>query len=127
MSYIPEDVMKAAKKCAGEWNLIDAIARAIFAERERSLQILSEETKKSRASALEEAAKVAETFKRKRLGRDLSKATFDPCGRWEGGEIYEEGKEKDVIASCIRALGHEPLSEPDLVDALNAIQQEGGE
>lgn len=53
---------------------------------------------------LEDAAIVAETFKRKKLGRDFSSATYDPCGRWEGGEIYEEGKEKDLIAKRIREL-----------------------
>lgn len=55
-SEIPEDVMKAARKCAGEWNLIDAIGRAIIAERERSRQLLSEAQKEARTKALEDAA-----------------------------------------------------------------------
>ena len=57
-----------------------------------------------RNDALEEAAKVATEWRRKNLGRDLSKATFDPCGRWEGGEVYEEGRERDLIAGSILAL-----------------------
>ncbi len=133
MTDIPDDIMQAANECVSEfrWNNDNRwhmfVARAILAERERSRQLLSEAEKRekeARAKALEEAAQVAETFKRRRLGRDLSKAYFDPCGRWEGGEIYEQGKEKDLIALRIRALGHEPLSETELVDALSALQSE---
>ena len=54
--------------------------------------------------ALERAAEVARNWKRKKLGRDLSKATYDPCGRWDGGEVYEDGRERDLIAAAIRAL-----------------------
>lgn len=138
MSDIPDDITKAARKVviedlgmdapgALQNSYIDCIAEAILAERDHSRQLLSEAEKRereARETALEEAAKVAETFKRRRLGRDLSKAHFDPCGRWEGGEIYEDGKEKDLIALRIRALVHEPLSEPDLIDALSALQSE---
>lgn len=61
------------------------IARAVLAERQR-------------------CADVAKNWRRKKLGRDLSKAYFDPCGRWEGGEIYEQGKEKDLIAAAILSV-----------------------
>ena len=53
---------------------------------------------------IEKCAKIAGSFRRKRIGRDMDKAYFDPCGRWEGGEIYEKGETKDLIAGRIRAL-----------------------
>lgn len=53
---------------------------------------------------IEAAAAVAETWRRRKLGRDLSKATWDPCGRWEGGEIMEEGTARELIAKAISSL-----------------------
>ncbi|MBY3434787.1 hypothetical protein [Rhizobium laguerreae] len=41
MGEIPDDIRVAAKRCAGEWNLIDAIALAILAERQRCAEVIA--------------------------------------------------------------------------------------
>lgn len=53
---------------------------------------------------LETLAKYIASYRRHRIGRNYDEAYFDPAGRWEGGEIYEEGDIKDLIARDIRAM-----------------------
>ncbi len=58
----------------------------------------------TRNEIIENIAKFVANYRRKRIGRNHDQAYFDPAGRWEGGEIYEDGDIKDLIARDIRAM-----------------------
>jgi len=54
-------------------------------------------------AAMEVAAKLAETVNRKVVGRDLNRADFDPCGRWEGGAVFDHLTDRAAIVAAIKS------------------------
>ena len=88
MTDIPARIMEEARRCAGEWNLIDAIATALLAAEQRA-----------RKEALEEAERVADDL-------PLCELTSTSAGAADHKLTFEIGAsaQRKSMVAAIRAL-----------------------